>query len=251
MLEFLLQQLKTPEMVDKANALPGRPQKMQVSDRHYVLGNKMEGPWPEGHKVFVFANGCFWGSEKGIWRLPGDGIYTTAVGYAAGYTPNPTYEEACSGLSGHTEAVQVVYDPEKISLVDILRWFWEAHDPTQGMGQGNDRGTQYRSGAYYFDDEQALIEASKAAYEGALAAAGIAGPITPRSPPPRTRAALLLRRELPPAVPRQARRGRTARRSRAASRCRRSSRGTRPASSTTRPSCPRPSGRSTARSRTA
>ena len=179
MLEFLLQQLKTPEMVDKANALPGRPQKMQVSDRHYVLGNKMEGPWPEGHKVFVFANGCFWGSEKGIWRLPGDGIYTTAVGYAAGYTPNPTYEEACSGLSGHTEAVQVVYDPEKISLVDILRWFWEAHDPTQGMGQGNDRGTQYRSGAYYFDDEQkALIEASKAAYEGALAAAGIAGPIT-------------------------------------------------------------------------
>merc|ERR1719390_369133 len=168
MLEFLLQQLKTPEMVDKANALPGRPQKMQVSDRHYVLGNKMEGPWPEGHKVFVFANGCFWGSEKGIWRLPGDGIYTTAVGYAAGYTPNPTYEEACSGLSGHTEAVQVVYDPEKISFVDILRWFWEAHDPTCGMAQGNDVGTQYRSGFYWFDDEQKeLILASKAAYEKA------------------------------------------------------------------------------------
>ena len=96
----------------------------------------------------VFANGCFWGSEKGIWRLPGDGIYSTAVGYAAGFTPNPTYEECCSGRSGHTEAVQVVYDPRKISFVDILRWFWESHDPCSGMGQGNDRGTQYRSGAY-------------------------------------------------------------------------------------------------------
>merc|ERR1712232_1169344 len=107
------------------------------------------------------------------WRLPGGGIYTTAVGYAAGYTPNPTYREACSGQSGHTEAVQVVFDPTKISLVDILRWFWESHDPTQGMGQGNDRGTQYRSGLYYFDDEQkAIMEASKDAYETALKAAG-------------------------------------------------------------------------------
>lgn len=109
------------------------------------------------------------GSEKGIWRLPGDGIYSTAVGYCAGFTPNPTYEEACSGLTGHTEGVRVVYDPEKISFVDILRWFWEAHDPASGMGQGNDRGTQYRSGFYWFDDEQkALILASKAAYEAAL-----------------------------------------------------------------------------------
>merc|ERR1719281_389702 len=146
---------------------------MKVSSEHYVLKNPMKGPWPEGMKVCIFANGCFWGSEKGIWRLPGDGIYTTAVGYAAGYTPNPTYEEACSGLSGHTEAVQVVYDPEKISLVDILRWFWEAHDPTQGMGQGNDRGTQYRSGLYYFDEEQKLLmESSKKAYQAALQAAG-------------------------------------------------------------------------------
>merc|ERR1719201_527840 len=169
MLEFLLQQLKTPEMVDKANALPGRPQKMQVSDRHYVLGNKMEGPWPEGHKVFVFANGCFWGSEKGIWRLPGDGIYSTAVGYSAGYTPNPTYEEACSGRSGHTEAVRVVYDPEKISFVDIMRFMFEAHDPTSGFAQGNDVGTQYRSGFYWFDDEQkAMILACKDAYGRAL-----------------------------------------------------------------------------------
>merc|ERR1712178_656008 len=111
------------------------------------------------------------GSEKGIWRLPGGGIYSTAMGYAAGYTPNPSYEEACSGRSGHTEAVQVVYDPAKISVVDILRWFWESHDPTQGMGQGNDRGTQYRSGLYYFDDDQKqLFESSKAAYEDALKA---------------------------------------------------------------------------------
>jgi len=161
-----------PQMVEPSKALPGREQPMQVPDRHYVLGNKMLD-LPEGYKVAVFANGCFWGSEKGIWRLPGDGIYTTAVGYCAGFTPNPTYEEACSGLSGHTEGVKVVYDPAKVSFVDILRWFWEAHDPTSGMGQGNDRGTQYRSGFYWFDEEQkALIEASKVAYEKALADAG-------------------------------------------------------------------------------
>lgn len=152
---------------------------------------------PKGYKEAVFANGCFWGSEKGIWRLP-KGIHSTAVGYCAGYdlllflllldvycqveavcahlpcnlvrfTPNPTYEEACSGRTGHTEGVRVVYNPEEVSFVDILRWFWEAHDPTSGMGQGNDRGTQYRSGFYYFDDEQKqLIEASKGAYEKAL-----------------------------------------------------------------------------------
>merc|ERR1719247_627575 len=129
----------------------------------------MAGPWPEKMKVCVFANGCFWGSEKGIWRLPGGGIHSTSVGYAAGFTPNPTYEEACSGLTGHTEAMQIVYDPEKISFVDILRWFWEAHDPTAGMSQGNDVGTQYRSGFYWFDDEQKeLILKSKDAYEKAL-----------------------------------------------------------------------------------
>jgi len=156
-------------MVCREKALPGRAKEMLVSDTHYVLKNPMKGPWPAGFKVAVFANGCFWGSEKGIWRLPGGGIYSTAVGYCAGFTPNPTYEEACSGLTGHTEGVQVVYDPAKISFVDILRWFWEAHDPTQGMGQGNDRGTQYRSGFYWFDEEQkVLIENSKAAYEKAL-----------------------------------------------------------------------------------
>jgi len=156
-------------MVSKDNALPGRATPMKVAPKHFVLGTPMQGPWPEGHKVMIFANGCFWGSEKGAWRLPGGGIYATAVGYAAGFTPNPAYEEACSGRTGHTEAVQVVFDPAKISFVDILRWFWESHDPTQGMGQGNDRGTQYRSGLYYADEEQkALIEASKAAYQNAL-----------------------------------------------------------------------------------
>lgn len=160
------------ELVDPAKALKGRPQKMPVDKEHYVLRTPMEGPWPENMKVCVFANGCFWGSEKGIWRLPGGGIHSTAVGYAASVTPNPTYEEACGGRTNSSEAVQVVYDPAKISIVDILRWFWEAHDPTCGMAQGNDRGTQYRSGLYYFDEEQRLLfEASKAAYEKALQAA--------------------------------------------------------------------------------
>merc|ERR1719331_1509157 len=159
------------QMVSPEEALPGRTTKMPINARHVVLGTKMEEV-PEGHKGAVFANGCFWGSEKGIWRMP-EGIYSTAVGYCAGFTPNPTYQEACSGQTGHTEGVRVVFDPEKISFVDILRWFWEAHDPTSGMGQGNDRGTQYRSGFYWFDEEQkALIEASKDAYEKALAAAG-------------------------------------------------------------------------------
>jgi len=172
-------------LIDPAQALPGRSQKMKVSPTHYVLGNPTEGPVPEGMKEMVFANGCFWGSEKGVWRLPGGGIYTTAVGYAAGFTPNPTYQECCSGATGSTEAVRVVFDPAKISIVDILRWFWESHDPTQGMGQGNDRGSQYRSGLYWFDDEQKqLFESSKAAYEKALAAAGKGrGPITTEMAP--------------------------------------------------------------------
>lgn len=167
-------------MVSREEALPGRKEVMRVGEKHFVLRNPMRGPWPEGFQVCIFANGCFWGSEKGAWRLPGGGIYSTAVGYAAGYTPNPTYQEVCSGQTGHTEAVQVVFDPAKISLADILRWFWEGHDPTQGMGQGNDRGSQYRSGLYYFDEEQRqLYEASKAAYEAALLKARKGrGPIT-------------------------------------------------------------------------
>jgi len=160
-------------LIEPSKALPGRSEAMDITDKHFVLGNPMKGPWPEGFQVLIFANGCFWGSEKGIWRLPGGGIHSTAVGYAGGFTPNPSYKEACSGQSGHTEAVQVVFDPSKISVVDILRWFWEAHDPTQGMGQGNDRGTQYRSGLYYSDDEQKqLVESSAAAYEAALKAKG-------------------------------------------------------------------------------
>ena len=123
-------------MIAEDEALPGRPSEMPIAEKHFVLGTPMKGPWPQGSDMFVFANGCFWGSEKGVWRLPGGGIISTAVGYAAGFTPNPNYQEACSGLTGSTEAVQVVFDPEKVGLVDILRWFWQAHDPTQGMGQG-------------------------------------------------------------------------------------------------------------------
>lgn len=144
---------------------------MEIAESHYVLKNPMKGPWPEGFQRVVFANGCFWGSEKGAWRLPG--AYSTAVGYSAGQVPHPTYREVCSGSTGHTESVQVVFDPAKLSTADVLRWFWESHDPTQGDGQGNDRGTQYRSGLYYFDDEQRqLFEASKNAYEAALKKAG-------------------------------------------------------------------------------
>jgi len=156
-------------LISPADALPGRDAKMANIDglRHYVLGNKLEEV-PEGYKVAIFANGCFWGSEKGIWRFP-YGIHSTAVGYCGGFSPNPTYEEACSGRTGHTEGVRVVYNPELISFVDIMRWFWEAHDPASGMGQGNDRGTQYRSGFYYFDDEQKqLLDASRTAYETKL-----------------------------------------------------------------------------------
>lgn len=172
-LRRISQQSLKEQLVKPEDALPGRDEPMRVSAKHYVFQTPMKGPWPDGFQVMVFANGCFWGSEKGVWRLPGGGIFSTAVGYAAGYSPNPTYEEACSGQSGHTEAVQVVFDPSKISLADILRWFWESHDPTQGMGQGNDRGTQYRSGLYYFDDAQReLYEASKEAYQTALSARG-------------------------------------------------------------------------------
>jgi len=157
-------------LISPEQALKGRSTPMANIDtlRHYVLGNKITEV-PKDHDVCVFANGCFWGSEKGIWRLP-KGIYSTAVGYCAGFTPNPTYEEACSGRTGHTEGVRVVFDPKEVSYVDIMRWFWEAHDPCSGMGQGNDRGSQYRSGIYHFNDEQKqLIEASKKAYEAALA----------------------------------------------------------------------------------
>jgi len=167
-------------VVTPDEAMRGRDERVELSKHHYILHNPMEGPWPPGMKVVVMASGCFWGSEKGLWRLPGGGIYSTAVGFAAGFTRNPTYNEVCFCRTGATEAVQVVYDPDKVSLADLLRWFWESHDPTQGMGQGGDKGTQYRSGLYYFDDDQfRLMDASKKAYSRALRKAGKGqGPIT-------------------------------------------------------------------------
>lgn len=162
-------------MIKPQQALKGREQKMAgISGlKHYVLKNDIEEV-PPGYEVCVFGNGCFWGSEKAMWRLP-KGIHSTSVGYCAGYTPNPTYNEACSSMTGHTEGVRVVYNPAEISYVDIMRMFWESHDPTQYMGQGNDRGSQYRSGIYYFnDDQRRLIESSKAAYEVALGKGKIA-----------------------------------------------------------------------------
>lgn len=156
-------------MIKPEQAMKGRDQKMSgiTGLKHYITNKDIEEV-PEGYEVCVFGNGCFWGSEKAMWRMP-KGIHSTAVGYCAGYTPNPTYNEACSSMTGHTEGVRVVFNPEEISYVDILRMFWESHDPTQYMGQGNDRGSQYRSGVYYFnEDQKRLIEASKEAYEKAL-----------------------------------------------------------------------------------
>jgi peptide-methionine (S)-S-oxide reductase len=158
-------------MPAREEALPGREMAMRVSDRHFVNGAPLLGPFPAGLKQAIFGLGCFWGAERKFWQLPG--VYTTAVGYAGGYTKNPTYEEVCSGRTGHTEAVLVVFDPKKIRYDDLLRTFWESHDPTQGMRQGNDVGTQYRSAIYVFDDEQRrAAEASRDRYQAALAKQG-------------------------------------------------------------------------------
>ncbi|MDQ3275002.1 MAG: peptide-methionine (S)-S-oxide reductase MsrA [Actinomycetota bacterium] len=149
-------------------ALAGRDVRpFPVGDRHTVLGNPIETPVPDGMAEAVFGMGCFWGAERKFWELPG--VWSTAAGYAGGSTPHPTYEEVCSGRTGHTEVVRVVHDPAVVSYADLLRTFWEAHDPTQGMRQGNDRGTQYRSAIYYTDDsQQQLAEASRASYQQAL-----------------------------------------------------------------------------------
>ena len=159
------------KMIEPEGALPGRDSAMVVPDRHDVLGNPLRPPFPDGYETAVFGMGCFWGAERLFWQAPG--VWTTAVGYAGGYTPNPTYEEVCSGSTGHTEAVLVVFDPAKTSYEEMLRIFWEGHDPTQGMRQGNDVGTQYRSAIYYADDRQReAAESSRAMFQEKLGEAG-------------------------------------------------------------------------------
>jgi len=159
-------QMPTPE-----DALKGRSASMPVPSKHFVTGNPLRGPYPAGLETAVFGLGCFWGAERKFWEA--QGAYTTAVGYAGGYTPNPTYEEVCSGRTGHNEVVLVVFDPNKTSYAEMLKLFWESHDPTQGMRQGNDVGTQYRSGVYAQTAEQkSAAEASRAAYQAQLAKAG-------------------------------------------------------------------------------
>jgi peptide-methionine (S)-S-oxide reductase len=163
-------------MPDAKDALPGRADAMPVPDKHFVNGKRLKGPFPAGLEVAMFGLGCFWGAEKLFWQVPG--VYSTQVGYAAGLTPNPTYREICSGQTGHNEVVRVHYDPAKVSYETLLKKFWEGHDPTQGMRQGGDIGTQYRSGIYVYNDAQlSMAEASKAAYEKALGKQSY-GPIT-------------------------------------------------------------------------
>ncbi|MGA9604166.1 MAG: peptide-methionine (S)-S-oxide reductase MsrA [Methyloceanibacter sp.] len=163
--------LPTPDQ-----ALPGRANPIPTASTHFVSGAALKGPYPQGAMKAMFGLGCFWGAERKFWQIPG--VYVTAVGYAGGLTPNPTYEEVCSGKTGHNEAVLVVYNPAKVSYEQLLKTFWETHDPTQGMRQGNDVGTQYRSGIYVYSDEQRrAAEASKAVYEKALKDRGL-GPVT-------------------------------------------------------------------------
>jgi len=163
-------------LVEPADALPGRAQRLRVAERHTVLGTPLDGPYQEGMQVAYFGLGCFWGAERAFWQTPG--VYSTSVGYQGGTTPNPTYEEVCGGRTGHTEAVQVVFDPATISYQQLLAVFWEGHNPTQGMRQGNDVGTQYRSAIYTVGDaQQADAVASRDAYSQKLKEAGF-GPIT-------------------------------------------------------------------------
>ena len=162
---------KSHEMPTADTALPGRDQPVRTDEVHYVSGRPLKGPHPEGFETAIFAMGCFWGVERVFWQLPG--VWVTAAGYAGGYTPNPTYEEACSGRTGHAEAVQVVFNPHEISYGELLKAFWENHDPTQGLRQGNDVGSQYRSAIYTLNEaQQAEAEASRDAYQAALNKAG-------------------------------------------------------------------------------
>ena len=169
MWRFMRDKLVVPALED---CLPGRAEAMPVPERHFVNGHALTGPYPDGLEQAVFGLGCFWGAERVFWQAPG--VWVTAVGYAGGTTPNPTYEEVCSGRTGHTEAVLVVYDPKLTSYETLLKLFWESHDPTQGMRQGNDVGTQYRSAVYTFSPEQRrAAEASRETYQRQLAAAGM------------------------------------------------------------------------------
>jgi peptide-methionine (S)-S-oxide reductase len=168
---------KSLDLPDQAHALKGRPEPIPTAERHDVLGTPLKGPYPEGTEFAQFGMGCFWGAERKFWEL-GQGIVTTAAGYAGGLTPNPTYEEVCSGQTGHAETVLVAFDPKVISYETLLKTFWESHDPTQGMRQGNDVGTQYRSAIYTFSEAQAkAAEQSRKNYQAALAARGL-GAIT-------------------------------------------------------------------------
>jgi peptide-methionine (S)-S-oxide reductase len=172
MLDFM----KKPKMPASHEALPGRTEKMPVPEKHFVNGRALTPPFPAGMEQAQFGLGCFWGAEKYFWQMPG--VYVTAVGYSGGHTPNPTYKEVCSGMTGHNEVVLVVYDPQQVSYEKLLKLFWEAHDPTQGMRQGNDVGTQYRSGIYVYNETQKqAAQASLARYQEELKKAGFA-PIT-------------------------------------------------------------------------
>ncbi|WP_144243508.1 peptide-methionine (S)-S-oxide reductase MsrA [Azospirillum argentinense] len=167
---------KPPALPSAEEALPGRDTPVPVPPRHHVNGNPLTPPYPEGLEVADFGLGCFWGAERKFWKVPG--VWSTMVGYQGGHTPNPTYEEVCSGRTGHTEVVRVVYDPAKVGFEELLRVFWEAHDPTQGMRQGNDVGTQYRSAIYtHTDAQRAAAEASRQSYQARLEQAGF-GPVT-------------------------------------------------------------------------
>ena len=168
---------KKAQMPSPEEALPGRAEPVVVPGQHYVNGHPLTPPYPDGFEVALFGMGCFWGAERKFWQVPG--VYVTAVGYAGGYTPNPTYEEVCSGMTGHNEVVQVVYNPAQVDYQELLRVFWEAHDPTQGMRQGNDVGTQYRSGIYVYSEAQRQqAEKAKAHFQERLQAAGHSGTIT-------------------------------------------------------------------------
>ncbi|WP_448507710.1 peptide-methionine (S)-S-oxide reductase MsrA [Immundisolibacter sp.] len=172
---------KSLDLPTAAQALPGRATPMPVGDRHFVNGQPIKGPFAAGLQQAVFGLGCFWGAERRFWQM--GGVVSTAVGYAGGHTPNPTYQEVCSGATGHTEVVLVVFDPARVSYEALLRQFWESHDPTQGMRQGNDVGTQYRSAIYTFDaTQQAAAEASRDAYAKALAESGYGPPTTEIAP---------------------------------------------------------------------